>query len=171
MSKSFRRAVAASAAIASLATGSSAFAAATATADARAEVLSTLTLAVAAGSRLDFGQIANNGGGTVVIDPSTGTRTCGASLVCIGSATPVTFNVGGTTGAAVAVTLPAGSINLTGVNTSQTMALGTFTRAFPNGNTLVAGATTFRVGGTLTVGATQAADVYNGQFNVSVEYQ
>jgi hypothetical protein len=171
MSNSFRLAIAASAAVASLATGSSAFAAASATADARAEVLTTLTLAVANGSSLDFGQIANNGGGSVVIDPSTGNRNCSASLICVGASSPVTFNVGGSTGSAVVVTLPAGSVNLTGVNTGQTMALGTFTRYFPNGNTLVAGATTFMVGGTLAVGATQAADVYNGSFNVSVEYQ
>ena len=170
MTKYFRTAIAASAAVAALATGSSAFAA-SATADARAEILTTLTLTVRAGSSLNFGQIANNGGGTVVIDPSTGNRTCAATLVCVGSSSPVTFDVTGTSGSAVGVTLPAGSVTLTGVNTGQTMSLGTFTRYFPAGNTLAGGATSFLVGGTLSVGATQSADVYNGTFNVSVEYQ
>lgn len=171
MTKFFRSAIAASAAVAAFAGAAPAFAAATATADAKAEILSTLTLAVATGSSLDFGQIANNGGGTVVVDPTTGNRTCSALLVCVGASSPVQFNVGGTTGAAVAVTLPSSSVQLTGGSTGQKMTLSSFTRYFPSGNTLVAGATDFLVGGTLTVGATQAADLYSGTFNVSVEYQ
>lgn len=171
MTKFFRTAIAASAAVAALATSSSAFAAASATADARAEILTTLTLSVRAGSSLDFGQIANNGGGTAVIDPSTGNRTCSALLVCVGSSSPVTFDVTGSAGSAVAVTLPAAAVTLTGFGTGQTMTLNGFTRYFPAGNTLAGGSTSFLVGGTLSVGAAQAADVYNGTFNVSVEYQ
>ena len=171
MTKFIRSAVAVSAAIATFAGAAPAFAAATATADAKAEILSTLTLAVATGSSLDFGQIANNGGGTATIDPSTGNRTCSALLVCVGSSSSVAFQVGGTTGASVVVTLPASASTLTGTNTGQTMSLNGFTRYFPAGNTLVAGATSFLVGGTLTVGATQAADLYSGTFDVSVEYQ
>jgi hypothetical protein len=171
MTHFFRSALAASAAIATFAGAAPAFAAATATADAKAEILSTLTLAVRAGSSLDFGQIAVNGAGTATVDPSTGNRSCTALLVCVGASSPVTFDVAGTPGAAIAVTLPASAATLTGANTGQTMSLNGFTRYFPAGNTLVAGGTSFLVGGTLTVGATQAADLYSGTFNVSVEYQ
>ncbi|HUQ13127.1 MAG TPA: DUF4402 domain-containing protein [Novosphingobium sp.] len=170
MNKLFRKMVAVSAAAAALATGSNAFAATTATADARAEILSTLTLAVRTGSVLDFGQIANNGGGTVVVAAS-GARTCSALLVCIGASSPVTFDVAGTPDTGIVVTLPSSAVTLTGASTSATMSLGSFTSFFPTGNTLVAGATSFQVGGTLSVGVAQAADVYNGTFNVSVEYQ
>ena len=171
MTKFFRSAVAASAAIATFAGAAPAFAAATATADAKAEILSTLTLAVATGSSLDFGQIANNGGGTATIDPSTGNRNCTALLVCVGASSAVQFNVGGTADVAVVATLPSSAVTLTGGTTGQTMSLDNFTAYFPSGNTLVAGATSFLVGGRLSVGATQAADLYTGTFNVSVEYQ
>ncbi|MFC4293930.1 DUF4402 domain-containing protein [Novosphingobium tardum] len=169
MKKFVRLAVAGSAMIASMALATSANAAATATADAKAEILSTLTVAARSGSALDFGQIAVNGAGTAVVAAS-GARTCSATLVCVGTATPVVFDVSGTPGASIAVTLPTGTATLTGVSTAATMSLGSFTQYFPNGNTLVAGTTSFQVGGTLTVGATQAADVYNGTFQVSVEY-
>ena len=170
MNNLFRKMVAVSAAAAALATGSNAFAATTASADARAEILSTLTLAVRAGSVLDFGQIANNGGGTVVVAAS-GARTCSALLVCVGASSPVTFDVTGTPDTGIVVTLPTAPVTLTGFSTASTMSLGSFTSFFPTGNTLVGGGTSFQVGGTLNVGAAQAADVYNGSFSVSVEYQ
>lgn len=170
MNKFFRNVMAVSAAAAALATASTASAATTATADARAEILSTLTLTVRSGSVLDFGQIANNGGGSVVLAAS-GARTCSALLICVGASSPVTFDVTGTPDTGVRVTLPSSAATLTGGSTGATMSLASFTSFFPAGNTLVAGATSFQVGGTLAVGAAQAADVYTGQFAVSVEYQ
>lgn len=171
MTKFFRTMIAASAGVAALATGSTAFAATTATADARAEILSTLTLAVRSGSVLDFGQVANNGGGTVVVAATGGSASCSALLICVGTSGPVVFDVTGTADSAVVVSLPTTAATLTGAGTGATMSLNGFTSYFPGGNTLVGGATSFNVGGTLTVGAAQVADVYTGQFNVSVEYQ
>ena len=168
MKKTFRYSLAAATLASALTFASSAQAAASANADAKAQILSSLTLAQAAGTSLDFGQIAPNGAGTVKVD-AQGTRTCSALLECVGTPNPVTFNVTGTANASVAVTLPVAAVTLSN-GTGGSMSLGSFTSYAPNGLTLVGGATTFNVGGTLSVGAAQAVGSYTGQFAVSVDY-
>ena len=168
MTKLFRYSLAAATLASALSFASTAQAAASANADAKAQILSSLTLAVAPGTTLDFGQIAPNGAGTVKVD-AQGARTCSALLVCVGTPNPITFNVTGTPNASVSVTLPSAAVNLSN-GSGGTMSLGSLTYYAPNGLTLVAGATSFNVGGTLTVGAAQAVGSYTGQFAVSVEY-
>src|SRR5690606_4921752 len=75
----------------------------TETATATAEILEQLTLDLDNG--LDFGVIAVNGAGTVVVAPNS-TVTCGANLICTGGAAAATFTVEGSDGATVGVTLP-----------------------------------------------------------------
>ena len=166
MRNSIRIAAMSAAAVAALSFGSAASAAVTATATATAEILSTLTVTNTAG--LDFGQVAVNGAGTLRV-AGDGSVTCSALLVCTGTRQTAAFDVTGTAGVAYSAVVTAASVSLSsGVNT---MTLNNFDVYFPTGTTLVGGASSFNVGGTLNVGASQPAGVYNGSFTVSVEYQ
>lgn len=164
------RLAAVSAALAAASFATSASAAATATATATAEVLSSLTLT--ADSALDFGLIAPNTGGTVTVNADNSVSSTG-SLISTGTRVPAGFTVTGSNGATVVLTLPAAAVTLTRVSGTETMSLGGFNSnpvgAFQLSPTT--GQATFNVGGTLTVGSNQVAGVYNGTFNVSVEYQ
>ena len=164
------RLAAVGAALAAASFATSASAAATATATATAEILSSLTLT--ADSALDFGLIAPNTGGTVTVNADNTVSQTGA-LISTGTRVPAGFTVTGTNGASVVVTLPSAPVDLTRVSGTETMSLGGFNTnpvgAFQLSPTTGQG--TFSVGGTLTVGANQVAGVYNGTFNVSVEYQ
>lgn len=152
---------------ASVSFGSAAQAAATANGTATAEILTTIS--VASARALNFGQIAVNGAGTVAI-AGDGTVTCSSLLVCTGSQSTAAFTVSGSAGSAYVTTVPASAVTLAD-GAGNTMTVDNFAAHFPNGNTLVAGTSTFEVGGRLNVGATQAAGVYSGTFSVSVEYQ
>jgi len=164
------RLAAVGAALAAASFATSASAAATATATATAEILSSLTLT--ADSALDFGLIAPNTGGTVTVNADNTVSQTGA-LISTGTRAPAGFTVTGTNGASVVVTLPSAPVDLTRVSGTETMSLGGFNTnpvgAFQLSPTTGQG--TFSVGGTLTVGSNQVAGVYNGTFNVSVEYQ
>lgn len=164
--RNFRIAAVAAALAASVSFGSAAQAAATANGTATAEILTTLTLT--ATRSLDFGQIAVNGAGTLTV--ATAGTTCSALLVCTGSPTTASFDVTGSAGSAYAATVPAGSVTLSDGG-ANTMTVDNFAANYPSGTTLVAGASTFEVGGRLNVGAAQPAGVYTGTFAVSVEYQ
>ena len=164
--RNFRLAATVAALAASVSFGSAAQAAATANGTATAEILSTLT--VTATRSLDFGQIAVNGAGTLVV--ATSGSTCSALLICTGSATTAAFDVTGSPDAAYAATVPATSVALSD-GLGNTMTVDNFTAAYTGGTSLVAGAASFEVGGRLTAAAAQPAGVYSGTFAVSVEYQ
>ena len=167
------RIVAVGAALAAASLATSASAAATATATATAEVLQSLTLT--ADSALNFGQIAANTGGTVTVHADSTVAQTG-SVVWTGTRAPAGFTVTGSKGASVVVTLPTAASTLyLGGNpaATDTMTLDSFDTtpagAFQLDNTT--GQANFTVGGRLTVGSAQAAGVYSGTFDVSVEYQ
>lgn len=164
------RIAAASAAALAASFASTAYAADTATANATAEVLSTIS--VNKTQDLLFGQIAVNGNGNLVIG-ADGTITCPAALVCTGVRQPAAFNVTGTNGVGVSASVNQTSVTLThATNPARTFTLDNFTVLFPLGTTLVGGAADFNVGGTLHVTSANAeAGVYNGSFDVTVEYQ
>ncbi len=164
----YRNAVAASVAAAAMLSAGSAHAA-SATADARAEILSAVTVQVQNGSVLDFGQIAaSTSPSTVTIDAQTG-LTCGSTLVCVGTNSAVFFDVTGTPGVAVAVTVPSTATTLSN-GAGGTMTLNNFNQYAPSYTLDTAGELSFAVGGVLNVGANQAAGVYTGTFNVTVDY-
>lgn len=146
--------------------------AATAQADAEAQILAALTLDVQSGSTLNFGVIAPNGAGTVVIDPATGSASCSAQLICSGTTSAVGFDVTGGANQNVGITLPSGSITLNRVGGGASMTIDTFADDASGSVALDgSGNASFDVGATLNVGAAQAAGTYNGQFDVSVAYQ
>lgn len=158
--------------------GSAAQAATTATATASAEVLSTLS--VTATAPLNFGQIAANTGGTVTVNADSTTASTGG-LISTGTRAPASFDVLGSAGASVLVSLPTtaallsyqGTWDVATQGPVPTMSLNGFNTA-PNSAfqlNATTGAGAFTVGGTLTVGANQQPGLYSGTFAVSVEYQ
>ncbi|GMN12898.1 DUF4402 domain-containing protein [Altererythrobacter sp. MTPC7] len=76
-------------------------------ADARAEILAGLTLTNVAGTSLDFGSIIVLGAGTVTVPSDGSAATCpAASFVCAGATDVAEFEVTGSDGKAVSITLP-----------------------------------------------------------------
>lgn len=151
----------------------------TETADATAEVLEALVLTLDSGS-LDFGSIVVNGADTLTITPANTMDCANKNVVCTGTTDVPSFSVAGTANKAVTIILPAASVNLvlqggSAAVSSQVMTLDTFTSSEntvngPETTLDGAGAATFTVGGTLNIGATQDAGIYEGTFDVSVEY-
>ncbi|MEM1035713.1 MAG: DUF4402 domain-containing protein [Pseudomonadota bacterium] len=103
-----------------------------------------------------------------VIVSATGAKTCGAELTCLTTDhTAAAFNVTGEDARTYTISLPS-SVQIS--NGSQNMDVDNFTGSKASG-TLTSGADSFTVGGTLDVGANQAAGEYTGTFTVTVEYQ
>ncbi len=138
----------------------------TAQATATAEILEALD--VVAVSALDFGVIAANGAGTVAVATNSGV-TCGANLICTGTAAAGQLTVDGSAGATVGISLPSTSTTLNGP-ASATMSVTGLTLS--DATLVLSGSPdAFTVGGTLNVAAAQTAGTYTGTFDVAVEYQ
>ena len=139
--------------------------AATVSATAEVDILAPVTLAQTAG--LDFGVVAAGAAaGTVTLTPASDVRTCSPGLACVGAANRGAFAVVGATGYTVAITVDA-TTTLTGAGAPMSLALTPSTAAV----VAIGLPQTFHVGGTLTVGAAQAAGTYTGNYNVSADYQ
>jgi Mat/Ecp fimbriae major subunit len=163
-----RRAVLAATAAATMASAGSAFAA-TATATASATIVQAITLTNTA--PLNFGSIAPSAaGGNVVVDTADTRTTCDGGNFCSGTVTSANFNVAGAANYNYTITLPATAASLTGPGTAMSVA----SFAHSAGATPALSATgtgSFKVGGTLAVGAGQTAGGYSGSFTVNVDYQ
>jgi hypothetical protein len=143
---------------------------ATVSANATATIIAPI--AITNSTDLAFGNVAVSAtlAGTVVLSPlGVRTPTAGVTLPAVtGTFSAATFSVTGSGASTYAITLPA-SITLTGVP-SGTMTVDNFTSNPSGTGALTAGAQTLTVGGTLNVGAAQAAGTYTGTFNVTVNY-
>ena len=121
---------------------------------------------------LRFGNVAANPTltGTVVITPA-GLRSAGGGAtlpVITGTFGVATFTVTGEGTSTYAITLP-GTVTLTGTP-GGTMTVDNFASTPSGTGTLAAGTQNVTVGGTLNVGAAQAAGSYTGTFSVTVNY-
>lgn len=141
--------------------------AATATGTAEVDIISAITLTQTTG--LDLGVVASSGtAGTVAIVAGTNVRSCTGGVTCAGTgATRGAFSVGGApAGYQIALTVDA-STTLAGPGTNMVLTLTPSTTSF----TSAATATTFYVGGSAAVAASQAAGTYTGTYNVTANYQ
>ncbi|MBB3981709.1 hypothetical protein GGR44_001356 [Sphingobium fontiphilum] len=137
-----------------------------ATGDATVKILQAIT--VAKSSDLNFGKVLASSTASTVAIAESGTRTCGSGLSCYGTTTAGAFNVTGSTGETVSVAIDNPTITLSdGGANAMTVALNTSTSSM----TLAGGTGSFKIAGTLNVGANQAAGTYAGQYSVSVNYQ
>lgn len=171
MSKLLRYA-AVGAAVASFGIASGAQAATQDSANVTATILNALSVAVdPSANTLDFATIAPGASAVSVSIAPDGTRTCPVGVVCSGTPAVPTFNITGAANATVQIGF---------VNSSETLSDG-------SGNTMTAssfltnqpsdvatldgtGAASFTVGGSLAVGASQAAGSYSGTLTVDVAY-
>ena len=166
----FKGVIAASVAAAAI-FGATSAEAAPATAAAKAEILAAVTIAKV--TDLDFGTIAAGAASGTVSVSTAGVRggcAVGSGLVCTGAVSAASFSLTGAANTVVTkITVPA-SVSLVGPSGSTPMA-ATLTSDVGSGVTLSStGAGTVRVGGTLTVGAAQAAGSYAVNFDVDAAY-
>jgi hypothetical protein len=153
-----------STAVAALAFTATTAEAATATGTARAKILRPVT--VTAVDDLQFGTIITGAAASTVDITPAGGFTCGAGLVCSGTNSEGSFNITGTTGQTVSISVPA-SVTLNSGANSMTASL----TSSASSAVLVANAASFTVGGSLAVGANQADGDYTGTYTVTVDYQ
>jgi hypothetical protein len=139
----------------------------TQTADARARIYKPINFAVLL--ELDFGTIVSDPtGGTIVLDPGTGTRDCaGGSLICTGSFSWSRLQLTGSDATVVVTYAP--NFTLTGPGDPISAELD-----FPGGSgtsvALTGGSTTIEIGAKLHVNANQTPGSYAGLFSVDVNY-
>jgi len=129
----------------------------------------TLTLQPSS-PNLNFGNLnIPTSQGTCVLSP-TGVPTYNN---VVGTSTPnsVSFIVTGGASKTIAITVPSGTVALTGAQTGTTINLSDFQTNLPT-LTLdaITGSATFGVGATLTLNPTDKDDTYTGTFPVSVAY-
>lgn len=106
--------------------------------------------------------------GTVTVSPAGGRIGSNLILSSADLGNPASFYLTGNPGVGFSINLPS-SIILTGPGNS--MQLTTFTSSPASiGSFNASGNATINVGGTLTVGANQAAGVYSGSFSITVDY-
>lgn len=155
-----------------------------------AEAVVVSPLSLVANEALNFGRVAPGAAaGTVLLNPDTAVCTITGPIARAGLCQPAELTGMGTRRMTVRIQIPT-TVTLTRVGGTQTMAVtGLTLDTTPdltflggNGNGLGggnrryqispdSGIFTFRVGGTLNVGANQQGGVYNGSFVVTVQYQ
>jgi Mat/Ecp fimbriae major subunit len=136
----------------------------TATASSKAKVFSNVT--VTNSSDLNFGTIVTAASPSVVDISTTGARTCGAGLSCLGATSAADFTIGGSSGQVTTISV-SNSVTITS-GTDTMLALLNPTSALV---TLVSNSGAFSIGGTLLVGGAQAEGTYTGSFTATVNYQ
>jgi len=167
MTSKFYSAVLAGTAVLAVTLGATSANAATASAGASAKIVGALT--VTKQTDLAFGTIISGAtAGTVAVAPA-GTVVCAVALTCSGTTSAAVWNVNGTSGEFVSVSGAPTSITLNGP-AGATMTVGSI--GFNNGTNLAMTGSNvaLQMGGTLSVGANQAAGQYSNTFNLNVNY-
>jgi hypothetical protein len=144
-------------------------------AQARARIVKPLTLVAVAD--LNFGDIVVQDAGTATIDMN-GVITCTVSLACAATGTAAEYTVTGTNNQVVTVTKPNATLtNTDGSGATLTLVLngaaagpnsGPTTVQLPNSG--VNGAN-FTLGGSIAIAASTREGLYEGDLNVTVDYQ
>jgi hypothetical protein len=139
---------------------------------ANAQILGAIALTTV--NDLEFGGIVPGTGGEVVMSVAD-VRTLTTVTGVTASVTPKSgaYTVTGTGNVAYTITIPTASFNITNTTGSgnETMAITAMLSSGGLSHAFAANGTdSFKVGGTLTVGANQAPGTYTGTFNVIVAY-
>jgi hypothetical protein len=165
------------------ATGAMAQSSATGTGTATANVIRPITITAA--RDLAFGNVAPGAavGTLVVAGTAAGAQSVTGGVTQPGSqkgtVTSAQFTVAGEGSFTYTLTIPVAPVTISdGAPTPNTMTVGTFTAdvstvagsGLLSGAAGAAGSQTVSVGGTLNVGANQAAGSYTGSFSVTVAY-
>lgn len=117
---------------------------------------------------LDFGTVASSAAaGTVVLPTGSNTRTC-TGVTCVGTASRARFQVTSATNGYVIAISHSPTASLTGPGAAMALTLASSASSITFNS---ASLQDIFVGGTLSVGANQAAGTYNGTFTVTADYQ
>ncbi|GAC1586050.1 MAG: hypothetical protein NVS3B5_20360 [Sphingomicrobium sp.] len=138
-----------------------------------ANALITHPVSIVKTSDLDFGQLTSTAVGTAVIDPTANSIATTGGVTLVGTRWSAGEFTGAAGGASVVVLikLPNQPVTLTRQGGMETMTVSNLTLQGQDKRTLATlQSFTFRVGGTLNVGANQAEGVYTGIFYVDVQY-
>jgi hypothetical protein len=140
--------------------------------------MAALPISVSASVALNFGTLTDGGAGGTVVVNTAGVRTTTGSVSAIsggGLVAQGVFNVSGSTGVAMDVSVTAPTVNVSNGG-GATMSVNVFNLVTNAGGanntiTLIAGTNTFPLGATLNVGGGQAAGTYVGNYTLNVIYQ
>ena len=121
---------------------------------------------------LNFGWLTVTAAGTAIIDPNNDAMTTtGGVLQAGGYAYAALFEAVSPAKAVVIIRIPRNPITVTRVGGTQTMTVSNWTLSGNSKrNTVAHEPFSFKVGGTLTVGAAQAEGLYLGTFDIEVQY-
>lgn len=121
---------------------------------------------------LNFGNIAaTNQAGTVTINAATGARTSTGGVVLLGGTTSPAGFAGEKSGLLIVlVRAVAAPVTLNRIGGGATMRITAFTNTNPVTLLPLGRAYTFKVGGTLAVGANQMEGQYEATFPVTIDY-
>ncbi len=141
--------------------------------DAFANIVNPITISET--RSLHFGTMSVSAtAGTCILAPAgSRTQTGGVTLTNFTpTATSAAYSVSGAASVAYNIALPSSSVTVTRSGGSQTMTITAFTSNKAGNASILSGTGTdsFTVGGTLNVGASQVAGLYQGNFNVTVAY-
>jgi len=126
-------------------------------------------IGITAGAVMNFGNVSSGtAGGTAILTTADGLSVTGEVLALAGGHASGVFNVTGENASAYSITLPA-SITLNG-SVSGTMLVNGLGHSVA-GTPTIGTDDSFKVGGTLNVGASQPAGTYTNTYTVTVNYQ
>jgi hypothetical protein len=150
---------------------STAVIAASDTANASATILAPLTITADVAAEMDFGEISGDDIATsVIMSPAGGRASPDGAGIFGGTPSGGKFDVTGAGTLTYNITLPANNVvTLTGFGTA--MNVDDFTDSVAGSASLVGGTSTFDVGATLKLNPNQAAGLYTGTYDVTVNYQ
>ena len=149
--------------------GGSAFAQNSATASANATATIVTPIAMSKTADMAFAEVAAGSTAGTIILSTAGSRTAtGGAKVGGGTSSAASFTVTGQAGYTYNITLPASAATLS--SGANTMTVDNWVSNPTPSGTLTGGTSTLLVGGTLNVGASQAAGAYTGTFSVTVAY-
>lgn len=121
---------------------------------------------------LNFATLAVYSAGTAIIDPNTDTMTTTGGVIHSGGfAYAALFEAISPRKGVVIIRIPNKPITVTRSGGTETMTVSNWTLSGDSNRTVVAQQPmSFKVGGTLTVGANQAEGTYVGTFEVDIQY-
>lgn len=133
-------------------------------ATANATILQALTLTEDV--ELDYGRIVSSAAPGTATVTQGGAQSCAGGTTCVGAHTAAQFTVTGTANETVDVTVDA-AYSLAGPGPAMGATSDAPLSVLIGGG----GSSTFNVGGTLSVAASQTNGTYSGTYNISVAYQ
>lgn len=140
--------------------------------DAFANIVTPITIAETRSLHFGTMSVSATAGTCILASAGTRTQTGGVTLTNFTpTATSAAYTVTGSANLAYTIALPVASVTVTRSG-GETMTITAFTSSKAgNASTLSgSGSDNFTVGGTLNVGGSQVAGLYQGNFNVTVAY-